>query len=113
MAFNLTENILNNVKTSLKPKGLVMKELKWKYLVRGAVRGKNLLMTGPAGCGKTSIWQTLLGCDNLGQQKKVAIAEPVNPKAVTNEELFGYMTLSKDWKDGCLSIVMIPSINIA
>ena len=38
---------------SLKPKGLVMKELKWKYLVRGAVRGKNILMTGPAGCGKT------------------------------------------------------------
>ena len=30
-----------------------MKELKWKYLVRSAVRGKNILMTGPAGCGKT------------------------------------------------------------
>ena len=38
---------------SLKPKGLVMKELKWKYLVRSAVRGKNILMTGPSGCGKT------------------------------------------------------------
>ena len=38
---------------SLKPEGLVMKELKWKYLVRSAVRGKNILMTGPAGCGKT------------------------------------------------------------
>ena len=37
----------------LKPQGLVMKELKWKYLVRSAVRGKNILMTGPAGCGKT------------------------------------------------------------
>ena len=29
----------------LKPQGLVMKELKWKYLVRSAVRGKNILMT--------------------------------------------------------------------
>ena len=38
---------------SLKPKGLMMKELKWKYLVRSAVRGKNIMMTGPAGCGKT------------------------------------------------------------
>jgi len=38
---------------SLKPKGLMMTELKWKYLIRGAVRGKNLMMTGPAGCGKT------------------------------------------------------------
>ena len=38
---------------SLKPKGLMMTELKWKYLIRGAVRGKNIMMTGPAGCGKT------------------------------------------------------------
>ena len=37
----------------LKPKGLVMNELKWKYLIRSAVRGKNIMMTGPAGCGKT------------------------------------------------------------
>ena len=38
---------------SLKPKGLMMTELKWKYLIRSAVRGKNMLMTGPSGCGKT------------------------------------------------------------
>jgi len=45
---------------SLKPKGLVMKELKWKYLVRSAVRGKNMLMTGPAGCGKTMAAKSLV-----------------------------------------------------
>ena len=44
----------------LKPKGLVMKELKWKYLIRSAVRGKNLLMTGPAGCGKTMAAKSLV-----------------------------------------------------
>ena len=38
---------------TLKPKGLVMSELKWKYLIRSAVRGKNIMMTGQAGCGKT------------------------------------------------------------
>ena len=38
---------------SLKPQGLMMNELKWKYLIRSAVRGKNIMMTGPAGCGKT------------------------------------------------------------
>ena len=38
---------------SLKPRGLMMSELKWKYLMRSAVRGKNIMMTGPAGCGKT------------------------------------------------------------
>ena len=37
----------------LKPKSLVMPELKWKYLMRSAVRGKNIMMTGPAGSGKT------------------------------------------------------------
>ena len=47
--------ILNFIHSSysLKPKGLMMKELKWKYLIRSAVRGKNIMMTGPAGCGKT------------------------------------------------------------
>ena len=47
--------VLNFIHTSydLKPKGLMMTELKWKYLVRSGVRGKNIMMTGPAGCGKT------------------------------------------------------------
>ncbi len=55
-------DVLNFIHTSydLKPKGLVMKELKWKYLVRSAVRGKNILMTGPAGCGKTMAAKSLV-----------------------------------------------------
>ena len=54
--------VLNFIHDSykLKPKGLVMKELKWKYLVRSAVRGKNILMTGPAGCGKTMAAKSLV-----------------------------------------------------
>jgi MoxR-like ATPase len=32
---------------------LFMDSLKWKYLVRNIIRGKNIMMTGPAGCGKT------------------------------------------------------------
>ena len=58
--------ILNFIHTSykLKPEMLVMKELKWKYLVRGAVRGKNILMTGPAGCGKTLAAKSLVGAMN-------------------------------------------------
>ena len=54
--------VLNFIHSSynLKPKGLIMKELKWKYLVRSAVRGKNILMTGPAGCGKTMAAKSLV-----------------------------------------------------
>ena len=44
----------------LKPKTLKMNELKWKYLVRSAVRGKNIMMTGPAGCGKTMAAKSLV-----------------------------------------------------
>jgi MoxR-like ATPase len=54
--------VLNFIHDSykLKPMGLVMKELKWKYLVRSAVRGKNILMTGPSGCGKTMAAKSLV-----------------------------------------------------
>ena len=45
---------------SLKPKMLMMSELKWKYLVRSGVRGKNIMMTGPAGCGKTMAAKSLV-----------------------------------------------------
>ena len=45
---------------SLKPQGLMMSELKWKYLVRSGVRGKNIMMTGPAGCGKTMAAKSLV-----------------------------------------------------
>ena len=56
------EDIVNFINTSysLKPKGLVMKELKWKYLIRSAVRGKNIMMTGQAGCGKTMAAKSLV-----------------------------------------------------
>ena len=56
------EDIVNfiNESYSLKPKGLVMKELKWKYLIRSAVRGKNIMMTGQAGCGKTMAAKSLV-----------------------------------------------------
>ena len=55
-------DMLNFIHSSygLKPQGLVMKELKWKYLIRSAVRGKNILMTGPAGCGKTMAAKSLV-----------------------------------------------------
>ena len=46
--------------TELKPTGLFIENLKWKYLLRSAVRGKNIMMTGPTGCGKTLAAQSLV-----------------------------------------------------
>jgi nitric oxide reductase NorQ protein len=37
----------------IRPKTLILSDVKWKYLVRSVLRGKNLMITGPAGCGKT------------------------------------------------------------
>jgi nitric oxide reductase NorQ protein len=44
---------------SIKPNDLEMTDVKWKYLVRSAVRGKNIMMVGPAGCGKTQAAKAL------------------------------------------------------
>ena len=71
----------------------------------------SVMLIGCSGCGKTAIWKTLKGCLNeLGRQqgceKNVAVSETVFPKAVSSDELYGFMTLSKDWKDGILSMIM-------
>jgi len=54
--------LMNMIHTSyeLKPKGMKMNELKWKYLMRSGMRGKNIMMTGPAGCGKTMAAKALV-----------------------------------------------------
>jgi dynein heavy chain len=66
----------------------------------------SVMLLGPAGCAKTQIWKCLQWAHNLDQPKKTCVAETVNPKSVSGNELYGYMTMSKEWKDGCLSIVM-------
>jgi MoxR-like ATPase len=60
------QDMLDFIHTSakLKPKGLIMNEIKWKYLVRSAARGKNIMMTGPAGCGKTMAAKSLVQAMN-------------------------------------------------
>jgi nitric oxide reductase NorQ protein len=54
------KHFIHETGKDLKPIGLFISELKWKYLVRSAVRGKNIMMTGPTGCGKTLASQSLV-----------------------------------------------------
>ncbi|RYY34834.1 hypothetical protein EON62_02965, partial [archaeon] len=68
----------------------------------------SVMLVGPAGCGKTTVWKMLAASHNLGKPKNKApcLFEVVDPKAVTSNELYGFMTLSKEWRDGVLSIIM-------
>jgi nitric oxide reductase NorQ protein len=50
---------LINRSHEIKPIDLEMSDIKWKYLIRSAVRGKNIMMVGPAGCGKTQAAKSL------------------------------------------------------
>ena len=54
------KDFIHKGSVNLKPTELVMTELKWKYLIRSAVRAKNIMMTGPAGCGKTMAAKALV-----------------------------------------------------
>ena len=54
------KDFIHNGSVALKPTELVMTPLKWKYLIRSAVRAKNIMMTGPAGCGKTMAEQLII-----------------------------------------------------
>jgi ATP-dependent protease Clp ATPase subunit len=72
-----TNNISDAVKdivdkaSTLKPSKLYMSDLKWKYLVRSALRGKNILIIGPSGQGKT------LACRCLAEALKEEVTEEV------------------------------------
>ena len=89
--------------------GFVLKVLQFQELLD--VR-HSVMLLGPSGAGKSSIWKTLANTHNYDMEnqknkaKRTCIFEAVNPKSVTGDELYGYMTLAKDWKDGVLSIIM-------
>ena len=59
IAVDIDDDYSGNVQAFLsdcykwKPENLVIREINWKYLLRSVLRGKNTLVTGPSGGGKT------------------------------------------------------------
>ena len=60
-------------------------------------------MLGPSGAGKTELLKTLAKSQNMYQEKTTF--HVINPKAVTRNELYGYITSTREWKDGLISII--------
>ena len=64
-----------------------------------------IFIMGPPGAGKSSCWKTLVQARKL--RKSITKVVDINPKAVSTEELYGYISMAtREWKDGLLSKVM-------
>lgn len=59
--------------------------VKLKTLLRHCRESHNatsVMVLGPAGCGKTTVWKALMACHNRGKSKPSTVAETVNPKVM-------------------------------
>ncbi|EPY39026.1 hypothetical protein AGDE_04903 [Angomonas deanei] len=68
----------------------------------------SVFILGAAGAGKTECWRCLQGAlTKLYQDewKSKAVASCLNPKAISSNELYGYFTPQKEWRDGILSTI--------
>ncbi len=59
----------------------------------------SVFIVGNAGTGKSMVWKSLFRANQ--NMKKKPVATDLNPKAVTNDELFGIINpATREWKDG-------------
>ncbi|RLN78111.1 hypothetical protein BBJ28_00010518 [Nothophytophthora sp. Chile5] len=66
-----------------------------------------VFIMGPPGSGKTECCETLVAARKKKGEEYVTKVIDLNPKAVSTEDLYGYMVLgTREWKDGLLSKVM-------
>lgn len=72
----------------------------------------SVFLLGNCGTGKSKVWNTLQRTyKNMGR-KPTAI--DLDPKAVTNDELFGVINpATREWKDGLFSVIMRDLANMS
>lgn len=71
----------------------------------------SVFVVGNAGTGKTQVWKTLLR--TYQNMKRRPVHNDLNPKAVTNDELFGIINpATREWKDGLFSVIMREQANL-
>ncbi|XP_031848127.1 dynein beta chain, ciliary [Nomia melanderi] len=71
----------------------------------------SVFIVGFAGTGKTQVWKTLNR--TYFNQKLKPYYNDLNPKAVTNDELFGIINpATREWKDGLFSMIMRDQANM-
>lgn len=71
----------------------------------------SVFIVGIAGSGKTMVWKCLN--KTYQNQKRKPHYNDLNPKAVTNNELFGIINpATREWKDGLISIIMRDQANM-
>ncbi len=71
----------------------------------------SVFIIGNEGTGKSQVWKTLY--KTYQNQKKKPHFNDLNPKAVTNDELFGVINPStREWKDGLFSVIMRDQANM-
>ena len=64
----------------------------------------SVFIIGNAGAGKSQVWRTLFR--TYHNQKRRPVYHDLDPKAVSNDELFGVINpATREWKDGLFSVI--------
>ncbi|XP_053593671.1 dynein beta chain, ciliary [Microplitis demolitor] len=72
----------------------------------------SVFIVGMAGTGKTKVWKSLYR--TYVNKKLKPCYNDLNPKAVSNDELYGVINpATREWKDGLLSILMRDQANMS
>lgn len=72
----------------------------------------SVFIVGIAGSGKTMVWKSLNR--TYANLKRRPHFNDLNPKAVTNDELFGVINpATREWKDGLFSVIMRDQANMS